>query len=407
MGEPARERVPAYGLILYGIGILVASGSFPVGLYHSYAEAFDFSPAMLTVVACASAIGVIVGVVLFGKASDQVGRRPILLAGVATGFLCLVGMLVARSVWELIVWRSLTGLAIALFTGAGTAALTELGPPDQTRRAATHAATAGIVGFASGPVVGGLFAEYGPWPLRLVYAVSLLLLVPALVGVLGMRETMTDRRPLELRLQRLGVPPGARREFGLASLVCLCAFAAASFFQSLGPTIAVELLDVANLALAGAVASCFLGTSSIAQVRFRGLPIRPQTVSGLLVLPVGLGLVATGLVAESAPLFLAGALVGGLGQGLAYVGGQSLVELVTPATRRGEAFSAYLVVVYVTGSASALSLGFAAKAFGLYPSSVVYTVLAALLCLGTAAVTARTAIRPAGAPLAATAGSGG
>ena len=383
-----------YALILYGIGILVATGSFPVGLYHSYAEAFDFSAAMLTVVACSSTIGVIVAVVGCGRLSDQIGRRPVLLSGVVIGAVCLVGMLTATSVWALLVSRSLTGLAIGLFTGAATAALTELAPTGETRRAATRAATAGIIGFASGPVVGGFFAEYLPWPLRLVYVVSLFLLVPAFFGALTMEETVRDRRPFELRLQRLEVPHGGRREFGLASLVCLCAFAAASFFQSLGPTVAVELLDLGNLAIAGAIASCFLGTSSLAQMRFRGMPIRRQTVTGLLVLPVGLALVTAGLVAESPAVFVAGALVGGFGQGLAYVGGQSLVELVAPPDRRGEAFSTYLVVVYVTGSGCAISLGIAATEFGLHSASIVYTVIACAVTLVTALIASRMAIRP-------------
>ena len=395
---PPAAREPT-ALILYGIGILVATGSFPVGLYHSYAEAFDFSAAMLTVVACSSTIGVIVAVVGCGKLSDQIGRRPVLLPAVGIGALCLVGMLVATNVWTLLVARSVTGLAIGLFTGAGTAALTELAAPGETRKAATHAATAGIIGFASGPVVGGLFAEYGPWPLRLVYVVSLFLLLPALYGVLTMEETMRDRRPFELKLQRLEIPRDGRREFGLASLVCLCAFAAASFFQSLGPTVAVELLDLSNLAIAGAIASCFLGTSSLAQMRYRGMPIRRQTVTGLLILPVGLVLVTAGLVAvESAASSSRGALVGGFGQGLAYVGGQSLVELVTPPERRGEAFSTYLVVVYITGSGCAITLGVAATEWGLHGASIVYTIVACALTLATAAVAARMTIRPAAAP---------
>lgn len=354
---------------------------------------------MLTLVACASAVGVIVAVVGCGKLSDRIGRRPVLLSAVAIGALCLIGMVVATNVWTLLVARSLTGLAIGLFTGAGTAALTELAAPGQTRRAATHAATAGIIGFASGPVVGGFFAEYLPWPLRLVYVVSLFLLAPAFYGVLTMDETMRDRRPLELRLQRLEVPQDARREFGLASLVCLCAFAAASFFQSLGPTVAVELLDLRNLAVAGAIASSFLGMSSLAQVRYRGMAIRRQTVTGLLVLPVGLVLITVGLVAASPVVFIAGALVGGFGQGLAYVGGQSIVELVAPPERRGGAFSTYLVVVYVTGSACAISLGIAAKAFGLHRASIVYTVIACALTIVTALLASRMTIRqPAGAP---------
>lgn len=395
MASDRRRQRRTYALILYGIGILVATGSFPVGLYHSYAEAFAFSAAMLTVVACSSTIGVIVAVVGCGTLSDQIGRRPVLLPALGIGALCLVGMLVATNVWMLLVARSVTGLAIGLFTGAGTAALTELAAPGETRRAATHAATAGILGFASGPVVGGLFAEYGPWPLRLVYVVSLFLLLPALYGALTMEETMRNRRPFALKLQRLEIPRDGRREFGLASLVCLCAFAAASFFQSLGPTVAVELLDLRNLAVAGAIASCFLGTSSLAQMRYRGMPIRRQTVLGLLILPLGLVLVTAGLVTERPALFIAGALVGGFGQGLAYVGGQSLVELVAPPERRGEAFSTYLVVVYLTGSGSAISLGIAATQFGLHPASIVYTIIACALTLATAAVAARMPIRPA------------
>jgi MFS family permease len=394
-----RRRRRAYWLILYGIGMLVATGSFPIGLYQAYREEFGMSHFLVTVLATGSTLGVILAVVLFGKVSDQVGRRPVLLPALAVGALCIIGMGVAQEEWTLIVSRSISGLGIGLFTGAGTAALTELAPPDESRRAATHAATAGILGFASGPVVGGLFVEYGPWPLRLVYVVSLLLLVPALVGVLSMPETLAKRQPFSLRLQRLDVPADGRREFGLASLVCLCAFAAASFFQSLGPTVSVELLGVTNLAVAGAVASCFLGTSSVAQMRFRQLPIRRQTVSGLLVLPLGLALVTAGLVADSAAVFILGALVGGFGQGLAYVGGQSLVELAAPPERRGEAFSAYLVVVYVAGSSCALSLGAAARAVGLDLAAVVYTILAAALSLGTAFVAARVAIRaPAGRP---------
>jgi MFS family permease len=397
VSDPLRQRARAYRLILYGIGILVATGSFPIGLYQAYREEFGMSHALVTVLATSSTIGVILAVVLFGRVSDQIGRRPVLFPALAIGALCIVGMGVAQDEWTLIVSRAVSGLAIGLFTGAGTAALTELAPPGESRRAATHAATAGILGFASGPIVGGLFVEYGPWPLRLVYVVSLFLLLPALWGVLIAPETVQRRQRLALRLQRLDIPREGRREFGLASLVCLCAFAAASFFQSLGPTVSVELLHVTNLAVAGAVASCFLGTSSVAQMRFRGLPIRRQTVTGLVVLPFGLALVTTGLVTEAAVVFIAGALVGGFGQGLAYVGGQSLVELAAPPERRAEAFSAYLVVVYVAGSSCALSLGAAANVWGLHGAAIVYTMLAAALSLGTAVVAARFAVRPAAA----------
>jgi hypothetical protein len=232
-------------------------------------------------------------------------------------------------------------------------------------------------------LIGGVFGEFGPWPLRLVYVAGLALLLPALVGAILMRETV-DRQPFAMRLQRLGVPRSGLRVFALASLVAVCAFMTASFFQSLGTTIVTRVLEIDNLAIAGAVVMCFLGASAMAQVRFRGMRIRLASLCGLVVLPSGVALVVAALVLRSLELFLLGALIGGAGQGLAYLGGQSLVELVAPAERRGEVFSAYLIVVYYGGGLTAITLGLAAKEWGLQPASVVYALAACALSLCTA-----------------------
>jgi MFS family permease len=295
----------------------------------------------------------------------------------------LVVFLVAQNAVALVAARVLNGLGVGLFTGAGTAALTELSPTGDTQRAATHAATTSIVGFALGPVVGGVFGEYLPWPLRLVYVFGLVMLVPALAVGIFMRETVV-RSPFALRLQRLGIPRAGLRAFGLASLVALASFMTASFFQSLGTTVVTRVLGIENLAVAGVTVMCFLGTSALAQVRCRGMEIRSSLLVGLLVLPAGVGLVAVSLFLESLPLFVAGALVGGAGQGIAYLGGQSLVERLAPAESRGEVFSAYLIVVYYTGGVAAICLGLAAKHYGLEPASVAYVLAGCATSLLTA-----------------------
>src|SRR5207237_102736 len=209
---------------------------------------------------------------------------PVLLPALGVGAVSLLLFVFAHGFLTLLVARILSGFAVGAFAGAGTAALIELEPLGDTRRAATHAATTSVGGFALGPLIGGVFVQYGPWPLRLVYLVSLALLVPAFVGVVLMRETMTERRALDWRPQRL-----------------------------------------------------------------------------LVLLPAGVAFLVAALLTASLPLFVTGALIGGIGQGLAYLGGQALVEQVTPADRRSEIFSAYLIVVYASGSTTAVSLGFAAK----------------------------------------------
>ena len=384
--------------------MLVGTGSAPIGLLPAYARDFRLSPLQVTLVAAASTFGVMVAVPLLGRLSDFVGRKPVMLPGLLLGVASIGAYLAADGFELLLAARILSGVAVAVLTGAATAALTELAASGggDTRRAATHAATAGIVGFAAGPVFGGIFVQYGPWPLRLVYAVSLVLLLPALVGVALLPETMTSRRPVLLRPQ-LGVPRSGLPTFAVAALVATCCFGAASFFQSLGGVFVVRLLKVHDLFVASLVVASFLGSSTVGQIRFRALTIRRQTVGGLTLLPAGTALVVAGLLVESLPLFVAGAVVGGLGQGIAYIGGQSLVELAAPPERRGELFSLYLVVVYVTGGAGAITLGAVANGVGLHRAAVGYSIVLAAVTVATAAIASRAtsrarAVSPARAP---------
>lgn len=393
MQRPVLSRRLAYGTIVYGLTMLVATGTVPLGLWTAYAEEFDFSPAVITFLASATVFGVIVAVILFGNLSDRIGRKAVLLPAVLFGALSMVLFIFADGVPMLFAARVSSGLAVGLFTGAGTAALTELVPPGgDTRRAATHAATTSVAGFAMGPLIGGLFVQYGPWPLQLVYVVALVLLVPLLIGVVLLPETVADRKPFRIQPRRVAAPREGRTTFGLASLVVASCFSGASFFQSLGPTIAIVLLGITNQLLAASVAVCFLGASSLAQIGLRGQRIRTVTVSGLVLLPTGFACVVAALLADSSALFVVGALIGGFGQGLAYLGGQSLVESVAPTEQRGEIFSLYMIVLYVSGSTVAITFGIVARQIGLDPASLLYAGFVVVISVFTLAVALRSGL---------------
>ena len=78
------------------------------------------------------------------------------------------------------------------------------------------------------------------------------------------------------------------------------------------------------------------------------------------------------LLTDSRALFVVGALVGGFGQGLAYLGGQSLVEKAAPPEQRSEVFSLYMIVLYVSGSTAAITFGLIAKRIGLDSAALLY-----------------------------------
>jgi MFS family permease len=180
--------------------------------------------------------------------------------------------------------------------------------------------------------------------------------------------------------------------FGLASLVACCCFAGASFFQSLGPSIVIVLLGVSNQLVAAAVAVCFLSTSALAQVGLRGLSIRRATLGGLVLLPAGFTCVFAALLVDSLPLFVVGALTGGLGQGLAYLGGQSLVEHAAPPEQRSEVFSLYMIVIYLSGGITAISFGLVAKRIGLDPAALMYAAFVVVSATLVLAVTLRSGL---------------
>lgn len=111
---------------LLGASLLVTTlgNTLPTPLYVVYQERFGFSTLMITVIFAVYAAGVLLALVLFG-ASDLLGRRHVLLAGLACGALSAVAFLLANGLALLLVGRVLSGLSVGIFVGTATAALVE------------------------------------------------------------------------------------------------------------------------------------------------------------------------------------------------------------------------------------------------------------------------------------------
>src|SRR5262249_56790558 len=110
--------------------------------------------------------------------------------------------------------RALSGFSTGLASGAATAWIAELyagGKSDgKSGGAARIASAANIFGCAAGPLIGGLFAQFAPAPLRLCYFAYLVLVCGAAGAVLVPRETVAAPEPLRevSPRPRLRRPPG-------------------------------------------------------------------------------------------------------------------------------------------------------------------------------------------------------
>jgi MFS family permease len=152
---------PARRDCLPDVGGLLA---LPTPLYDIYQAQWHFSAAIVTVTFAVYAAGVLLTLLLTGRASDQAGRKPVLAAALGCSALSTVVFILAPNVGVLMIGRILSGFSAGLMTGTATAALTELVPASASRRASLVATAVNMGGLGLGPLIAGLFAQYGPHP---------------------------------------------------------------------------------------------------------------------------------------------------------------------------------------------------------------------------------------------------
>ena len=374
------KRGRAFWIVAYALSITIMGNNIPAPLYPVYQGLWHFSTGMLTVVFAVVAVGVFPALLFLGPLSDVRGRRPVLLLGVALALAGAVVFILAQGVAWLIVARLLQGLAFGALSGTATATLTELEPQGSVQRAALVATVAIVSSQAIAPLLSGTLAQYAPLPTMLVYLVLAMLLVPALLGIWTIPETVKTAGASS-SAPRLGVPRAIRRPFTLASVAVFSAFGTVGLISALGPSLASTLLHVQNRAVGGLVVFALLGTSAFTQILCRTWPLRRNLVVGLIAMIVGLIVFVGALPLETLTVFLFGIMLTGFGQGLTYLGSQELVSSIVTAQQRGEVFSVFNLVVYLGASAAALGVGFGAGLLGFYQATVAVVSVICVLAL--------------------------
>jgi MFS family permease len=377
--------------------VLMTGANLATPLYAVYAARFRFSPLVLTAIFATYAVVLVPALVLFGRLSDRYGRRPVVTAGLATACLALALFAAAQSEAWLFAARAVQGLAVGMISGAATAALVELEPRGDRRRAALGAGLAQAGGSAAGPLLAGVLAEWGPDRLRLCYLVALGLTVVAAGSVLRLPERR-ERPPEPWRPQWPRVPRELRIPFLRVSLTAGTVWATLALFLSIVPSYAEALLRTRSLALLAAIATLALVASFAAQVvagRRQGSRRRDQAV-GCALLALGLAGLAGAAPTGSLALLAAGAVVAGVGHGFAFLAAQEELNGLAPAERRGEVTAAFIACIYFLVAGFVVASGLLALRFSLDTSVEVVAAVLLAVALATAAWHALSA--RAGAP---------
>ncbi|UFQ19408.1 MULTISPECIES: MFS transporter [Streptomyces] len=360
--------------------VCMAGTTLPTPLYGLYQQKFDFSELTVTVVYAVYAVGVIGVLLLAGNASDAVGRRPVLLWGLACAASSAVCFLSATSLGWLYAGRLLSGLSAGLFTGAATAYVMELAPHGGGSRATFLATAANMGGLGCGPLLAGVLAQYADWPLYLPFAVHLALVACSAAVLLRLPETVGERRPLgTVRPQRPGLPPRVRAVFGPAAAATFVGFALFGVFTSVSPSFLAQTLHVHDRALSGAVVALAFFASTAGQLVVGRVGLTRSLPLGCAALLAGLALLAGALWWELLPLVVLSALVGGIGHGLAFRGSLAAVAQASEANRRAAVISTLFVAAYAGISLPVIGVGLLAGPMGLEGAGLVFIACMTLL----------------------------
>jgi MFS family permease len=342
-----------------GIAALYVLSNLPTPLYVVYRKAFGFSELTLTFIYAIYVVGSGATMFFLGRLSDQIGRRPVVLASLGVAALSGIAFLLATSTPWLLAARVLSGLAIALTTGASTAWVVELHPRQDTADATRIALAANSLGLALGPLLAGVLASVAPWPLRLPYLALFPLLLAAAVLAWLSEETVERPRPLKEASMRprLGVPAEIRGSFVAPAIAAFVTFAVLGFYSALIPSLLSHALHVSSPAVGGGiVAGLFLVAGATIATAPRLAPRRGMIIGLALLLP-GVGLLVLAEAVRSLGLLLAATAIGGVASGLGYRFGLQRVNELAPEEHRAEIISSYLIVCYAGISLPVIGIG--------------------------------------------------
>src|SRR5713101_3639898 len=135
---------------LVGFGLVIP-------LLPFYAERFAASPLQMTMLFATYSLMAMITAPLWGRLSDRIGRRPVLMASMAAAALAYLWLAFADRLWMLFAARAFAG-ACAGNIAAAQAYIADSTPPEGRAKGMGMIGAAFGLGFIIGPVLGGIVA---------------------------------------------------------------------------------------------------------------------------------------------------------------------------------------------------------------------------------------------------------
>lgn len=163
---------------LVGFGLVIP-------LLPYYAERFAASPLQMTALFATYSLMAMVAAPFWGRLSDRLGRRPVLMASMAAAAAAYLWLAFASALWMLFAARAAAGICAGNIAAA-QAYVADVTPPEGRAKGMGMIGAAFGLGFIIGPVIGGILAgdDLATADLRTPGLIAAGLSLAAVLGVL-------------------------------------------------------------------------------------------------------------------------------------------------------------------------------------------------------------------------------
>ncbi|MFS7382358.1 MFS transporter [Rahnella inusitata] len=371
VSEPAsrlsyRQWLFPLSLVLFEFATYIAHDMIQPGMLQvisDFSASADWVSTSLTAYLC----GGILLQWLLGPLSDRLGRRPVLLTGVAFFTLTCFLTVFTQSIEQFILMRFLQGISLCFIGAVGYAAIQEAFNETLSVKLMALMANITLIAPLLGPLAGAVFIHYAPW--KAMFALFSLISALAFWGLwrsmpetatgrdgrFSMRRLLTDYREV---LTNQGVVTGSL-SIGLVTLPLLA-------WVAQSPVLLIQDAGMSPLRYGWLQVPVFTGLiiGNIALSKLSG-KVNIRTPIWLGIVPITLGLA----IAAGSALFMVHAwewIIGGLslyalGTGLVNAGLYRLTLFSSP-TGKGTVAAALgliTIVVFAVGIEVAKQLYFA------------------------------------------------
>jgi predicted MFS family arabinose efflux permease len=382
-----RDSRVALAIVTSAFSAMLLAANLATPLYAVWARQFGFSTAVLALIFAVYALVLIPALLTFGQLSDRLGRRVVIAIGLGLAILALTFFALATGTAWLFAARATLGVAQGMLSGAATAALAELVPAADPRRAALLATMSQAGGSAAGVLLCGVLAQWAPAPEVTPFVAGMITCALAATALAFVPETARRQRGA-LRVRRPRVPEEIRGAFARVSLTAAAVWAVvAGLFLAVMPSYAGQLvLHSQNLALLALMAALVLVSSCAAQLVVRhGAPPAQAQAAGLVLLAAGLLALVLASPAHSTALLVIGAILAGAGHGVAFLAAQDELTRIAPAQQRAEVSAAFYVCIYLGVSVPVIGIGLVAVATTLFTAVATFAAVTGAGALSLAA----------------------